>query len=104
MNQDWFGGRLRELREQAGLNRQELADRAGLKSAAGIRNLEQGIVYPSWPMVLALWGALPGNPHAFAQPPADLPPLKSGQPRKASTEANGQSANEAPKKTTKTEA
>ena len=83
MNPDWFAGRLRELREQAGLSRKDLADRAGLKSAAGIRNLEQGIVYPSWPMVLTLCAALDQLPDAFAQQPVDLPPLKAGRPRKA---------------------
>src|SRR5436309_2336642 len=36
-----FPGRLRELREAAGLSRQQLADKAGLK-LGGVRNLEQG--------------------------------------------------------------
>ena len=40
MNADWFAGRLRELREQAGLTQQQLGQKAGL-SQAGIADLEQ---------------------------------------------------------------
>jgi transcriptional regulator with XRE-family HTH domain len=80
---EWFAGRLRELREQAGLSRQQLADRAGMKSEAGIRNLEQGIRRPSWDTVLALCQALGVSCDAFTQPPGELPPPRVGRPRKA---------------------
>jgi transcriptional regulator with XRE-family HTH domain len=83
MNAEWFAGRLRELREQAGLSRQQLADRAGMQSAAGIRNLEQGIRKPSWETVIALCKALNVKCDAFLQEPAALPPLAPGRPRKA---------------------
>jgi len=86
MNPEWFAGRLRELREQAGLSRKQLAERAALESEAGIRNLEQGIVFPSWKMVLALCKALGVTCDAFTQQPSeDLPPPKSGRPRKSSS-------------------
>ncbi len=48
MDPEWFAGRLRELREAAGYSRKELAERANLRSLAGIRDLEQGIRKPSW--------------------------------------------------------
>ena len=40
-NPDWFAGRLRELREQAGVTQQQLAERAGL-TREGIAQLEVG--------------------------------------------------------------
>ena len=83
MKPEWFAGRLRELREQAGLSRQQLADRAGMKSEAGIRNLEQGIRRPSWDTVLALCQALGVSCDAFTRPPGELPPPRVGRPRKA---------------------
>jgi transcriptional regulator with XRE-family HTH domain len=86
MKAEWFAGRLRELRERAGLSREQLADRAGMQSAAGIRNLEQGIRKPSWETVIALCQALDVKCDAFLQEPGDLPPLAPGRPRKA---ANG---------------
>lgn len=66
---DRFGGRLRELREQAGLTRQELADRAGLK-LGGIRDLEQGVNQPKWGTVVALSQALGVSCEAFLEEPA----------------------------------
>jgi transcriptional regulator with XRE-family HTH domain len=49
-----FGARLQELRQQAALTQQQLADKAGLK-VGGIRDLEQGInELPWWDTVLAL--------------------------------------------------
>lgn len=81
MNAEWFAGRLRELRESAGLSRQQLADKAGLK-LGGIRDLEQGRRSPSWETVVSLCAALKVDCNAFMQKPAELPPLAPGRPRK----------------------
>lgn len=83
MNPEWFAGRLRELREKAGLSREELAELAGMK-IGGIRDLEQGVNQPRWETVLMLAKVLEVSCEAFNQPPsADLPPSKPGRPRKA---------------------
>jgi transcriptional regulator with XRE-family HTH domain len=83
MSAEWFAGRLRELRERAGLSRQELADKAGMKFG-GIRDLEQGLHVPTWATVLALAGALGVGVEAFAVPPAAgaEAPRPRGRPRK----------------------
>jgi transcriptional regulator with XRE-family HTH domain len=80
----WFAGRLRELREAAGLSRKHLAERAGLKEG-GVRDIEQGINNPTWPTVLALCDALGVDPNAFAQAPANPSGEKPGRgrPRKS---------------------
>jgi DNA-binding XRE family transcriptional regulator len=77
---EWFAGRLRELREGAGLTRQDLADRSGL-AVNGIRDLEQGRRKPTWESVLALCQALAVEPTAFMTPPANRAPSR-GRPRK----------------------
>src|SRR5688572_29705519 len=63
-----FARRLQELREAAGLSRPELAQRAGIRSLARIRNLEQGLTSPDRETVrrLALALGVPGD--AFEQP------------------------------------
>lgn len=66
---DRFGERLRELREQAGLSRQELAERAGLKMSR-IRDLEQGVNIPRWDAVVALSRALGVSCEDFLEEPA----------------------------------
>jgi transcriptional regulator with XRE-family HTH domain len=81
----WFAGRLRELREQAGLSRQELADKAGL-SVYGIRDIEQGINQPSWPTVLSIAEALGVDCTVFTQPPAERESPGPGRPPKAKQE------------------
>ncbi len=80
----WFQGRLRELREAAGLSRKQLAERAGLRSEKGIRDLEQGRRNPTWETVLALCKALSVKPDAFAEKPAEGEPEKpkGGRPKK----------------------
>src|SRR5271166_2904887 len=98
MNPEWFAGRLRELREQAGLSRQELADKAGLK-IGGIRDLEQGRRSPVWETVVALCKALGVGCDAFTQEPAEQTPAKPGRPRKAA--AADQVDADKPKKTRK---
>ncbi len=89
MKPEWFAGRLRELREAAGLTQQQLADAAGLK-LAGVRNLEQGRTYPEWPSVLALCQALGVGCDAFTTEPARQPPPGRGRPPKATAEPVGQ--------------
>jgi transcriptional regulator with XRE-family HTH domain len=76
-----FGARLRELREAAGLSRQELADKAGMK-IGGIRDLEQGLRRPLWDSVVALAEVLGVNLHAFLEEPACTTEPKRGRPRK----------------------
>jgi transcriptional regulator with XRE-family HTH domain len=83
MKAEWFAGRLAELRLGAGLSRKELADRAGMRSQAGIRNLEQGIYVPGWDTVLALCKVFGVTPDAFAQEPSGDVKLKAGRPKKA---------------------
>ncbi len=86
MRPEWFAGRLRELRESAGLSRQQLADLAGMK-LGGVRDLEQGVRKPSWETVVALCKALKVGCDQFLQEPGDLPPPQAGRPRKADTPA-----------------
>jgi transcriptional regulator with XRE-family HTH domain len=86
MSANWFGGRLRDLREAAGLTRQELAEKAGLK-AGGVRDIEQGRRSPQWETVLALCGALNCSCEEFRKEPADRPKPQRGRPRKAAAEA-----------------
>jgi transcriptional regulator with XRE-family HTH domain len=81
MQPEWFAGRLRELREKAGLSRQQLADKAGLKPG-GVRDIEQGRRIPGWDTVLALCQALGVDCSAFTQEPGELPPPAPGRPRK----------------------
>src|SRR5262245_61857253 len=84
-NADWFAGRLRELREAAGLTQQELADKARM-SVGGIRDLEQGRWLPSWETVLALCAALAVRCDAFTSPPANREPPGRGRPAKPPNE------------------
>src|SRR5258708_6902760 len=86
MNADYFAGRLKELREQAGLTQPQLADRAGM-NRFGIAKLEQGVSKPSWESVIALCQALAVTPNDFIQEPSAKPEAKRGRPRKGSGEA-----------------
>lgn len=81
MQSEWFAGRLRELREKAGLTQEALADAAGLK-VGGIRDLEQGRRIPGWDTVLSLCKALGVGCDAFTEEPGELPPLTPGRPKK----------------------
>src|SRR5215510_4770612 len=84
MGAEWFAGRLRELREQAGLTQKDLADRAGV-SKATVADLEQGRYAPSWPTVVSLAEALGVVCTAFLQQPQAGVEVKLGRPRKANT-------------------
>lgn len=76
-----FAGRLRELREQAGLTQEQLADRAGL-TKWGITDLERGRRSPTWETVLVLCEALGVKCTAFTQQPATMDKRGRGRPRK----------------------
>jgi transcriptional regulator with XRE-family HTH domain len=106
MSAKWFAGRLRELREEAGLTREELAEKAGLKPG-GVRDIEQGKRVPGWETVLALCGALGCSCEEFRREPAERPEPRRGRPRKAAGEperpsggkgraADGKAANRKP--------
>jgi transcriptional regulator with XRE-family HTH domain len=81
MNADYFAGRLKELREQAGLTQPQLADRAGM-NRFGIAKLEQGVSKPSWESVIALCQALNVTPNEFIREPSVRPEPKRGRPPK----------------------
>jgi transcriptional regulator with XRE-family HTH domain len=85
MGADWFPGRLRELREAAGLSREELAKKAGV-SEPGLIKWEQGEREPGWSNVLALAQALGVTCEAFTQPPAEREPPGRGRPKKEKEE------------------
>ncbi len=83
-----FGGRLREMRADAGLTQQQLADKVGLHRVA-LARLETGESSPSWETVLALSTALGVSCEAFRTAPADAPKKGPGRPRKATPETGG---------------
>jgi len=81
-----FAAQLKRLREQAGLNQDELAERAALYKFS-VAKLEQGVREPTWATVLALAAALGVGVEAFALPPAEeAPPRPRGRPKKAEVE------------------
>jgi DNA-binding XRE family transcriptional regulator len=71
-NAERFAANLRELREAAGLTRQELAYQAKMFALA-IAFLESGARGPQWETLLALCAALGVELSAFARDPAALP-------------------------------
>lgn len=82
MGKEWFGPRLRELREAAGLTHQQLAERAGV-SVDGVSQWERGVREPGWGSVLSLAQALGVDCTAFAQEPrAEAESRGPGRPRK----------------------
>jgi transcriptional regulator with XRE-family HTH domain len=82
MTAEWFGSRLRELREKAGLTQTQLADVAGVRRGA-IARWERGDREPGWSNILALANALGVSCEAFTVEPAEQLPAKPGRPRKA---------------------
>lgn len=76
-----FAGRLKELRVQAGLTQDGLAERAEL-SKAGVADLEQGRREPSWATVLALAKALGVTCQAFLEGQPATEKAKPGRPPK----------------------
>ena len=99
MKGEWFAGRLKQLREAAGLTQKELADRAGL-TTDGIARLERSDRKPTWETVLALCQALGVSCEEFAREPAERPPRGRGRPPKGVTEG-GQATAATPEKQTK---
>jgi transcriptional regulator with XRE-family HTH domain len=83
-----FGGRLRALRERAGLTQRELADKAGCNPFT-VAKLEGGFQEPAWPLVLALARALGVSCAAFdGEAPGGPPKARPrGRPRKAAPPA-----------------
>jgi DNA-binding XRE family transcriptional regulator len=81
MNGNWFAGRLRELREAAGLTQQELANRAGMAWRT-ITHLEGGDRKPTWETVLTLCQALGVLCNEFTKAPTGTEKRSRGRPRK----------------------
>jgi transcriptional regulator with XRE-family HTH domain len=88
MKAEWFAGRLRELRDRAGLTQQQLAQRAGMAWRT-IAHLEAGDRKPTWETVLGLCQALGVECGEFAKEPAARPDAKPGRPAKPSPEPGG---------------
>ena len=83
MNPEWFKDRLRELRQAAGLSRNELADKVGGETTGRtIEGLEQGRRLPGWEMILRLSSALGVECSEFTKQPGDLPPPRAGRPKR----------------------
>ena len=80
-----LGNRIRELREGAGLGREQMAEAAGV-SVRAVVQWELGEREPGWFNVLALCQALGVDCTAFGKPPAERPPAGPGRPRKGRTE------------------
>ena len=68
MEATWFAARLRELRADAGLTQQQLADKAGM-TRIGVAQIEGGTRSPSWDTVIALCKALAVDPGEVAKRP-----------------------------------
>lgn len=78
-----FAKRLRELRQEKGLSRKALAERAGFQSSAGIRDIEQGLNGPAWDTVVRIAEALGVSIDAFKEQASGGAPetSKPGRPR-----------------------
>jgi transcriptional regulator with XRE-family HTH domain len=89
-----FAGRLRVLREAAGLTQQQLAEKAGFYKFT-IAKFEQGIQEPTWPTVLALAAALGVDCRAFQagnDGTEEQPRRGPGRPPKVKAKAAGEEA------------
>jgi transcriptional regulator with XRE-family HTH domain len=75
---------LRKLREGAGLTQESLAQKAGM-SVGNVRNYEQGIRLPTFPVVVKLSRALGVTCEAFAEcddVTGEEPPAPKKKPKK----------------------
>jgi transcriptional regulator with XRE-family HTH domain len=97
MSAAWFAGRLRELRERAGLTQQELAARVGT-TVRNISRLETGVQEATWPTVVALAGVFGVTCDAFLQEPAAMPEPHRGRPRKAQAGGSATGSGGGPKR------
>src|SRR4051794_27117000 len=77
---DWFGRKLRELREKAGWSRADLASRANVSERA-IVQWELAEREPSWSMVLAVADALGVSCEEFRGEAGAGSPFPSPRPR-----------------------
>jgi transcriptional regulator with XRE-family HTH domain len=77
----WFPGRLRELREGAGLTQAQLAEKVGVGRDA-VARWEAGVREPGWSSILALAEALGVDCTAFTVEPEAAAPHGPGRPRK----------------------
>jgi transcriptional regulator with XRE-family HTH domain len=87
---DWYGPRLRELRERAGLSQAELGKRVNL-AGSQINKLETNVNQPTLATALAIAAALgvpiqefagPGSPRPRGRSPGAEPAAKKPRARK----------------------
>jgi transcriptional regulator with XRE-family HTH domain len=78
-----FGGRLKRLREAAGLTQEQMAERAGCNQFT-VAKLEGGKQEPAWPLVLQLADALGVATDEFRMrgDEPELGPRRRGRPTK----------------------
>jgi transcriptional regulator with XRE-family HTH domain len=88
MDSKWFGGRLRELREQAGLTQGQLGKLAEL-SRNTVARLERGEHSATWETVVALAVALGVSCEAFMTMPADRTAAQQTRGRRPPTRRKG---------------
>jgi len=93
MESKWFAGRLRELRQQAGLTQQQLAEKGGM-TRDGVAQIETGRNSPSWDTVVILCKALGVDCTEFAKPPVVVESPGPGRPRKEAVTDAGKPAAE----------
>ncbi len=77
----WFGSRLTELREKAGLTPEQLAQRVGMTLGA-ISLLERGDRSPAWATLVALATALGVGVEVFAEEMAEDARPRRGRSRR----------------------
>jgi transcriptional regulator with XRE-family HTH domain len=80
MDASRFAGRLRELREGAGLTQKALGDQAGLSMRA-VAQWERAVREPSWSSVIAMCKALGVTPNDFLEAPARRKRPGPGRPK-----------------------
>jgi transcriptional regulator with XRE-family HTH domain len=80
-----LGARIKELRELAGLSREQVADAAGVSFRAVVQ-WEVGSREPGWFNMVALSKALGVSCDEFNREPTVRPPATRGRPRKMSSD------------------
>jgi transcriptional regulator with XRE-family HTH domain len=76
-----FGARLQEARQAKGLTQPELAALVG-SSTKHVSKMENGLVAPTWPLVVKLCEALEIDCRAFSRGPRPKSRPGRGRPRK----------------------
>jgi transcriptional regulator with XRE-family HTH domain len=92
-----FAGRLKELREKAGITQQELAEKAGVHKLT-VAKLEQGIREPTWETALALADSLGVSCEVLRQRSGATPETRMGRPPKAEAPKPAKPRQKKPKK------